>query len=52
MNSNWCKIVMKVMKIKYGTGLQLKGVPVIFNKSGASLDIGDPIKKYSRETEL
>ena len=43
MNSNWYKIVLRLMKIKYGKGLKLKGVPVIFNKKGAQLDIGDNV---------
>lgn len=41
MNSNWFKIALKMMKIKYGEKLILKGVPVIFNKKGALLSIGD-----------
>lgn len=41
MNSNWFKIIMKATKVKYGKGLVLKGVPVIFNKSGAELKIGE-----------
>lgn len=41
MNSNWFKLAMKATKVKYGKGLQLKGVPVIFNKGGATLEIGD-----------
>ena len=41
MNSNWFKIAIKAMKVKYGKNLLLKGVPVIFNKSGAELTIGD-----------
>lgn len=41
MNSNWFKAVMKATKVKYGKNLLLKGVPVIFNKGGAELTIGD-----------
>ena len=40
MNSNWFKLIMKFTKVKYGKNLLLKGVPVIFNKSGAELYIG------------
>lgn len=40
MNSNWFKILMKATKVKYGKNLLLKGVPVIFNKKGAELNIG------------
>lgn len=43
MNSNWFKVLMKVTKVKYGKNLLLKGVPVIFNKSGAKLSIGDNV---------
>ncbi len=34
------KILLKLMKIQYQQGLSLKGVPVIFNKRGASILIG------------
>ena len=43
MNSNWFKLIMKATKVKYGKQLLLKGVPVIFNKSGAELTIGDGV---------
>lgn len=43
MNSNWFKILMKMTKVKYGKNLFLKGVPVIFNKDGAKLKIGDNV---------
>ena len=43
MNSNWFKLVMKLTKVKYGKNLLLKGVPVIFNKKGATLKIGDGV---------
>lgn len=41
MNSNWFKLAMKATKVKYGKNLLLKGMPVIFNKGGATLLIGD-----------
>mgnify|MGYP000246630985 CR=1 FL=1 len=41
MNSNWFKLVMKMTKIEYGKNLLLKGVPIIFNKGGAKLKIGE-----------
>lgn len=41
MNSNWFKLVMKLTGVKYGRGLLLKGVPVIFNRGGAELTIGE-----------
>lgn len=43
MNSNWFKLFMKATKVKYGEKLLLHGVPVIFNKSGAKLTIGDNV---------
>ncbi len=41
MNSNYFKMIMKLNKVKYGKCLMLKGLPIIFNKSGATLSIGD-----------
>lgn len=41
MNSNWFKVVMKANKVQYGNNLLLKGVPLIYNKKGAMLSIGD-----------
>lgn len=43
MNSNWFKIIMKFKKVDYGKQLLLKGMPVIFNKCGAKLKIGDNV---------
>ena len=43
MNSNWYKLVMKMTKVRYGRNLLLKGDPVIFNKKGAELTIGDNV---------
>ncbi|PFO15343.1 transferase [Priestia megaterium] len=43
MNSNWFKLLMKSMKIKYGKSLLLKGIPVIFSKSGGNIIIGDNV---------
>lgn len=43
MNSNWFKAVMKINKINYGMNLHLQGVPVIFNQSGARLEIGSNV---------
>lgn len=43
MNSNWYKILLKAMKIKYGKKLLLKGMPVIFNKKGAEITIGNNV---------
>lgn len=43
MNSNWFKILMKIAKVQYGKNLLLKGMPVIFNKGGAKLKIGDNV---------
>lgn len=43
MNSNWFKVVMKMTGVKYGKNLLLKGIPVIFNKDGAKIEIGDNV---------
>jgi len=43
MNSNWFKLFLKAVKVRYGKKLTLKGVPVIFNKRGATLEIGDNV---------
>ena len=39
--SNWYKLILNLTKVKYGKGLILKGTPVIFNKKGARMSIGD-----------
>lgn len=41
MNSNYFKIFMKMNKVRYGKGLLLKGMPCIFNKKGATIELGD-----------
>ncbi len=41
MNCNWYKVVMKASHVKYGKNLLMKGIPIIFNKRGATLRIGD-----------
>lgn len=41
MNSNWFKLVMRAARVRYGKNLCLKGVPVIYNTKGATLEIGD-----------
>lgn len=43
MNSNWFKLLMKATKVEYGKKLLLKGIPVIFNKKGAKLKIGNNV---------
>lgn len=43
MDSNWFTILMKLTKVEYGKNLLLKGIPVIFNKSGAKLKIGNNV---------
>ena len=43
MNSNWYKYVLRIQKIKYGSNLLLKGVPVIFNKNGSKISIGNNV---------
>ncbi len=41
MNSNW--LLMKATKVEYGKKLLLKGIPLIFNKKGAKLKIGNNV---------
>ena len=41
MTSNWFKLIMKAMNVQYGKNLILKGAPLIYNKRGAVLTIGD-----------
>lgn len=41
--SSWFKLVLKATKVKYGENLKLQGVPVIFNKKGATLKIGNSV---------
>ena len=41
MNCNWFKLVLRSTHVKYGKNLLLKGVPIIINKSGAKLEIGE-----------
>lgn len=43
MNSNWFKGVMKLTGVKIGKRVKLRGIPVIFNKSGAELVIGNDV---------
>lgn len=43
MNLNWFKLILKLTKVNYGKNLLLKGTPVIFNKSGATLILGDGV---------
>ncbi|WP_027216048.1 acyltransferase [Butyrivibrio fibrisolvens] len=43
MGTNWYKIILKILKVKYGKGLRLKGTPVIFNKKGAQIKIGNNV---------
>lgn len=43
MISNWFKVIMKLTKVQYGKNLKLKGIPVIYNTSGAKLQIGNNV---------
>ena len=43
MNSNWFKLILKLTKVQYGKNLKLKGIPVIYNTTGAKLQIGDNV---------
>lgn len=41
MTGNWYKIILKLTHVTYGKKLMLKGVPVIFNRKGATLSLGE-----------
>lgn len=43
MRAGWYKIILKCLHVKYGKGLILKGVPVIFNKKNAQLELGENV---------
>lgn len=43
MSGAWYKLLMRMMRIRYGRGLKLKGVPVIFNKKGAEMEFGENV---------
>lgn len=43
MKSNWFKIFLRINKVRFGTGLQLNGIPMIYSKSGDKLSIGDNV---------
>ncbi len=43
MSAGFYKLFLKIMKVKYKKGLLLKGVPVIFNKKGATMEIGEDV---------
>jgi acetyltransferase-like isoleucine patch superfamily enzyme len=43
MNSNYYKLILRILHIKYGKNLLLKGCPIIFNKGRAKLIIGNNV---------
>lgn len=43
MNSNWFKVILRATKVQYGRNLLLQGMPVIFNKRGGALVIGEGV---------
>lgn len=43
MNSNYVKAMLKLMKVRYGKNLLLKGCPVIFNQKGADMTFGEGV---------
>lgn len=43
MKSNWFKLIMRLCGIQYGANLLLKGIPVIYVKNGAQLQIGSDV---------
>lgn len=40
LNCNWFKLFLRFNRVQYGKGLKLRGIPVIFSKSGNKLSIG------------
>lgn len=43
MFSSWFKLIMKLNKVKYGENLLLRGIPIIYKKSGGNLSIGQNV---------
>lgn len=43
MSAQFYKFFLKIMKVRYGKGLLLKGIPVIFNKKGACMEFGENV---------
>lgn len=43
MNSNYYKIILKLLHIEYGSSLLLKGCPFIYAKKGSTFTIGDNV---------
>jgi acetyltransferase-like isoleucine patch superfamily enzyme len=43
MTGNIYKVMLKLLKVQYGKKLRLDGIPLIYNKSGAKLVLGDNV---------
>ena len=43
MKCNWLKPLLTCMGVKYGKNVSFHGMPVIFNKRGATLSLGDRV---------
>ncbi len=43
MNSNYYKLILRLLHIPYGHSLLLKGCPFIYAKKGSNLSIGDDV---------
>ena len=43
MNSNWFKLFLRLMQVEYGKNLLLIGTPIVFNKKGAKIKIGENV---------
>lgn len=41
MNSNWFKPFLRLLRVKPGKGLLLKGIPLMYNHKGAVLEMGE-----------
>ncbi len=43
VSCNWIKVPLRLMGVKFGKRVALHGVPVIFNRKGAKLEIGNNV---------
>ena len=43
MNSNWIKVFLRIMKVKYGKNILFKGIPFIYNHKNANISMGDNV---------
>lgn len=43
MNSNFFKLILRLVGVKYGKGLLLRGIPTVYRKRGARIALGDGV---------